>query len=134
MNLVSAAHRELYRKRREIMRDQMINRRAILKGVVAAPVLFGAVSISLTKTAYAYDWPRTLSQGSSGSDVKELQIRVARGAAAPDAWPSPIGLGKIEAVREIEENAPGGLTGSTRRAHRWLVSLVAVLSLSVRLM
>jgi hypothetical protein len=54
------------------MRDQMINRRAILKGVVAAPVLFGAVSISLTKTAYAYDWPRTLSQGSSGSDVKEL--------------------------------------------------------------
>jgi hypothetical protein len=79
MNLVSAAHRELYRKRREIMRDQMINRRAILKGVVAAPVLFGAVSISLTKTAYAYDWPRTLSQGSSGSDVKELQIRVAGG-------------------------------------------------------
>src|SRR5436305_15222760 len=38
------------------------------------------------------------------------------------------GLGKMEAVREIEENAPGGLTGSTRRAHRWLVSLVAVLS------
>jgi hypothetical protein len=61
------------------MRDQMIKRRAILKGVVAAPVLFGAVSISLTETAYAYDWPRTLSQGSSGSDVKELQIRVARG-------------------------------------------------------
>jgi zinc D-Ala-D-Ala carboxypeptidase len=27
--------------------------------------------------AYAYNWPRTLQKGMSGSDVKELQIRVA---------------------------------------------------------
>ncbi|MGB8956810.1 MAG: peptidoglycan-binding domain-containing protein, partial [Tumebacillaceae bacterium] len=31
--------------------------------------------------AYAYGWTRTLSEGASGADVKELQIRVAGWAA-----------------------------------------------------
>src|SRR5689334_14473196 len=33
------------------------------------------------RSAYAYGWSRTLSQGMSGADVTELQIRVAGWAA-----------------------------------------------------
>ncbi|MGB9376034.1 MAG: D-Ala-D-Ala carboxypeptidase family metallohydrolase [Mycobacteriales bacterium] len=63
------------------MSDTDFSRRGFLKGVLTLPVLVGAASIGFTGTAQAYSWTRTLQQGSSGSDVVELQIRVAGWAA-----------------------------------------------------
>lgn len=58
-----------------------MNRRRLLKGafVVGAGVVAGP--LLLAGTAQAYSWSRTLQQGSNGSDVAELQIRVAGWAA-----------------------------------------------------
>lgn len=39
------------------------------------------MSVISTNEAYAYNWSGTLKEGSSGSDVRELQIRVAGWAA-----------------------------------------------------
>lgn len=49
--------------------------------VFAALLAFGAVQVAAPPEAHAYNWTRTLSQGSSGADVRELQIRVAGWAA-----------------------------------------------------
>lgn len=59
------------------------SRRGLLKaGVVgAATVAFGAAGTIRATRALAFPWSRTLSQGASGSDVTELQIRVAGWAA-----------------------------------------------------
>lgn len=59
-----------------------VSRRTLLKGALALPVMVGVASAGLGGTAYAYNWPRTLRQGDSGSDVVELQIRVAGWAAS----------------------------------------------------
>jgi zinc D-Ala-D-Ala carboxypeptidase len=53
------------------------------KSKLAAMMLAMAVVFPLVGTgdAHAYTWTRTLQEGSSGADVKELQIRVAGWAA-----------------------------------------------------
>jgi len=51
-------------------------------GLAAAVGVSGAVNVGSAGPAAAYGWSRTLQQGSSGSDVTELQIRVAGWAAS----------------------------------------------------
>jgi hypothetical protein len=58
-----------------------MRRRALLRGAVILGASAVAAPIVLNGTALAYSWSRTLSEGSSGSDVTELQIRVAGWAA-----------------------------------------------------
>ena len=55
-------------------------RYAILIGMFAL-MLAAVPNQSTTPSAAAYGWSRTLSEGMSGSDVRELQIRVAGWAA-----------------------------------------------------
>lgn len=59
-----------------------INRRTFLKGTVGAAALLGGAQLGFVERAAAYGWTRTLRQGDSGADVRELQIRVAGWAAA----------------------------------------------------
>lgn len=59
------------------------SRRTLLRygtGAVAAGLAV-ASGLAFAETAAAYSWTRTLQQGASGSDVRELQIRVAGWAA-----------------------------------------------------
>jgi zinc D-Ala-D-Ala carboxypeptidase len=60
---------------------RFFGRRAVLRGVLVAGA--GAVlgPVVLAESAQAYAWTRTLSQGATGADVTELQIRVAGWAA-----------------------------------------------------
>lgn len=61
-----------------------VTRRALLRyGAAAAAggALTAAGVLALAGPASAYTWSRTLQQGMSGADVKELQIRVAGWAA-----------------------------------------------------
>jgi peptidoglycan hydrolase-like protein with peptidoglycan-binding domain len=58
-----------------------LDRRSFLSALVLAPALATGSTLLLAPAAHAYSWTRTLSQGSSGSDVRELQIRVAGWAA-----------------------------------------------------
>lgn len=59
-----------------------MNRRAMLRGAAAIGAGAAVGSLLLPQLASAYSWTRTLQQGSTGADVKELQIRVAGYAAA----------------------------------------------------
>jgi len=54
-----------------------LNRRTLLRGTLAAGVGVAIGPVLLSGTASAYSWSRTLSQGMTGADVTELQIRVA---------------------------------------------------------
>src|SRR4051794_20160018 len=65
---------ETHVSRRRLLRTGI----AIGAGVAVAPVL-------LAGTAQAYPWSRTLQSGSTGADVRELQIRVAGWASATAA-------------------------------------------------
>ncbi len=56
-------------------------RRRLLTTALALPVLVTAGGVVSAGPAAAYPWSRTLSEGSSGADVTELQIRVAGWAA-----------------------------------------------------
>lgn len=49
--------------------------------LLAAMLSFGVPQIVAPSKAQAYDWSSTLKEGSSGADVRELQIRVAGWAA-----------------------------------------------------
>jgi zinc D-Ala-D-Ala carboxypeptidase len=64
------------------MSNLYVSRRAVLRGAVVVGAGAVAAPFLLNGTAGAYGWTRTLQQGSSGSDVVELQIRVAGYAAA----------------------------------------------------
>jgi peptidoglycan hydrolase-like protein with peptidoglycan-binding domain len=84
-----------------------MNRRTVLRGslVVGAGALVAPVL--LPGVANAYSWTRTLQEGMSGSDVTELQIRVA-GYAADHASRTRVaidgdfGSGTAAAVRRFQ--------------------------------
>jgi zinc D-Ala-D-Ala carboxypeptidase len=59
-----------------------MNRRRLLKGALVVGACAAVGPLLLAGTAQAYAWSRTLQQGASGSDVTELQIRVAGWAAS----------------------------------------------------
>lgn len=61
------------------------NRRTLLRGTLAAGAGAALGPFLLSGSASAYTWSRTLSQGMSGADVTELQIRVAGWASAGPA-------------------------------------------------
>ncbi|MFI2203612.1 D-Ala-D-Ala carboxypeptidase family metallohydrolase [Streptomyces sp. NPDC020192] len=67
------------------MTDSSLDRRGFLRlgtGAVAAAASLAVVAdLGLAGQASAYSWGGNLSQGSSGSDVAELQIRIAGWAA-----------------------------------------------------
>lgn len=88
-------------------RPAFLNRRTMLRGslVVGAGALIAPVAFA--GVANAYTWSRTLQQGMSGADVKELQIRVA-GYAADHASKTRVaidgdfGPGTAAAVRRFQ--------------------------------
>lgn len=60
--------------RRQALRTFALGTGAVAAGALAIPLLSSA--------AQAYSWTRTMQQGQTGADIKELQIRVAGWAAA----------------------------------------------------
>ncbi|GAB1332952.1 D-Ala-D-Ala carboxypeptidase family metallohydrolase [Streptomyces sennicomposti] len=61
--------------------SRALHRRTFIRRTLAVGAGTVLVPTLLTGTARAYGWSRTLSQGTSGADVTELQIRVAGWAA-----------------------------------------------------
>ncbi|MEU0967105.1 D-Ala-D-Ala carboxypeptidase family metallohydrolase [Streptomyces sp. NPDC005917] len=90
--------------------SRSIDRRALLRGaagVAAALGMAAAADLGSAGRASAYGWSRTLQQGDSGSDVKELQIRVGGWAASSAqqtyvAWDGAFGAGTGAAVRRFQ--------------------------------
>ncbi|MER7838144.1 D-Ala-D-Ala carboxypeptidase family metallohydrolase [Streptomyces sp. NPDC096040] len=87
-----------------------IDRRALLRGALGLTAALGtaaAVNLGSAGRASAYGWTRTLQQGLSGSDVKELQIRVGGWAASSAqqtyvAWDGAFGPATDSAVRRFQ--------------------------------
>lgn len=84
-----------------------ISRRSMLRGTLIAGAGVAVGPLLFSGTAQAYSWSRTLTQGATGSDVTELQIRVA-GWAADSASHSRVsidgdfGPGTAAAVRRFQ--------------------------------
>ncbi|MFC0434800.1 D-Ala-D-Ala carboxypeptidase family metallohydrolase [Kutzneria buriramensis] len=68
-----------------------MSRRSMLRGALAVGAAVVVAPTLLAGTAQAYGWSRTLKQGMTGSDVTELQIRVA-GWAADHASQTRVGI------------------------------------------
>src|SRR5688500_13867315 len=88
----------------------IIGRYKFLAGLLGLLLLLPAMS---APSAQAYGWTRTLSQGMSGNDVRELQIRVAGWAASSPSQTyvtidGSFGAGTAAAVRRFQ--AAYGLT------------------------
>jgi len=89
---------------------QSLDRRTLLRGAAGLTVAAGvaaAVTLGSAGRAEAYGWTRTLQQGASGSDVKELQIRVGGWAASGAqqtyvAWDGSFGPATDSAVRRFQ--------------------------------
>lgn len=62
--------------------EPQVTRRRALTGVAVGAGVIAATSLIGAPAAYGYNWTRTLRQGMSGSDVRELQVRVAGFAAS----------------------------------------------------
>ncbi|MFG1644655.1 D-Ala-D-Ala carboxypeptidase family metallohydrolase [Amycolatopsis sp. NPDC049252] len=58
-----------------------MSRRTVLRGAAVIGTAAVVSPLLLSGTAQAYPWSRTLTEGSTGADVTELQIRVAGWAA-----------------------------------------------------
>ncbi|MFJ4920262.1 D-Ala-D-Ala carboxypeptidase family metallohydrolase [Streptomyces sp. NPDC088725] len=71
--------------------SRAFDRRTVIRGALATGVGAVLVPTLLSGTAQAYTWSRTLSQGATGADVTELQIRVA-GWAADSPSHSAVGI------------------------------------------
>lgn len=92
------------------MNSSSLDRRALLRygtGALAATGAALVANVGFARPAAAYGWPATLSQGSSGSAVVELQIRVAGWAAdsASQTYVSvdgSFGAGTAAAVRRFQ--------------------------------
>ena len=81
-----------------------LNRRTLLRGTLAAGAGVAVGPVLLSGAAYAYTWSRTLTQGMTGADVTELQIRVAGWATSSPghtrvAVDGDFGTGTATAVR-----------------------------------
>ncbi|MFF4692343.1 D-Ala-D-Ala carboxypeptidase family metallohydrolase [Streptomyces sp. NPDC001307] len=87
-----------------------LDRRAMLRGALGLTAALGTaatVSLGSASRASAYGWTRTLQQGDSGADVKELQIRVGGWAASSAqqtyvAWDGAFGAATYNAVRRFQ--------------------------------
>lgn len=85
--------------RRQALRTLALGTGAVAAGALAVPLLSSA--------AQAYSWTRTMQQGQTGADIKELQIRVA-GWAADSASHSYVsvdgdfGPGTLAAVKRFQ--------------------------------
>lgn len=89
------------------MSNHKLSRRAFLRGALGAGLAVAGAQLALTGTAVAYSWTRTLQQGASGADVKELQIRVAGWAASSAsqtyvATDGVFGAGTTAAVKRFQ--------------------------------
>ncbi|MBW8796417.1 MAG: peptidoglycan-binding protein [Streptomyces sp.] len=84
-----------------------LDRRTMLRGTLAAGAGIAFGQLLFSGTAQAYSWSRTLTQGATGADVTELQIRIA-GWAADSAGHSRVsidgdfGSGTAAAVRRFQ--------------------------------
>jgi peptidoglycan hydrolase-like protein with peptidoglycan-binding domain len=93
-----------------------MNRRAVLRGALAAGIGAVAGPLVLSGVANAYPWSRELVQGMKGADVTELQIRIA-GWAADSASHSRVsvdgdfGAGTAAAVRRFQAAYGLGVDG-----------------------
>ncbi|WP_018156524.1 D-Ala-D-Ala carboxypeptidase family metallohydrolase [Demetria terragena] len=96
-----------------------------LATTVAALLTSTGILMATPGEAQAYDWKRTLKEGSTGADVKELQIRVA-GWAADSASKTHVGVdgdfgaGTKAAVTRFQKayglSANGTVDASTQKA------------------
>jgi peptidoglycan hydrolase-like protein with peptidoglycan-binding domain len=101
-----------------------MQRRALLRGAIVVGAGAVAGPLLLAGAAQAYSWGRTLSQGMTGADVTELQIRVAGWAADSPSHTRVVidgdfGPGTASAVTRFQRAyglGTDGVAGSTTQA------------------